>query len=404
VNISRTVQRRRVMGRDILCLYCEPWHTSLRTSKHHLMAHLAQHNRILYVEQPLHPFAVLRRSGGFAAQLARWSRGLHEVAPNIHSLLSAAPLPYHSAAPLTNQLWANTMNQRWVLPSLLRALKSLTFREVIVWQYYPHAAPILAHLKPALRLLHVIDDWQALPGLPASFAQLESMAATEADLVITSSQPLFDAKQSLNPNTHLVRHGADIDLFSRVGDPTLSIPRDVIDLPRPIVGYYGALHKLDGSLVRSLATRHSDWSFVFIGPTGGVQGADVSWANGMANVHVLGERRQNELPAYLKSFAAVLFPFRRDALTYSMCPIKAYECLAAGIPVVSVSIPEIDVLAPLVYAGLTVEDLDCLLNEAMRESVDRRAARIEFASHCSWSHRIAEIEQLVCEASDVARH
>lgn len=367
------------------------------------MTHLARNNRVLYVEQPLHPLAALRRSGGGGAQFRRWAAGVREVAPNIHSLVSAAPLPYHRAAPLTNALWANTVNQYCVLPSLQRAIRVLGFRDVLVWLYYPHAVPILDRLTPSLRVLHVIDDWKGLPGLPLSFAQLEARAARDADLVITSSEPLFESKRMLNPNTHLVRHGADIALFTRVDDSELPIPRDIADLPRPIIGYYGALHKLDGSLVRALAARRPDWSFVFIGPISGVQGADVSWGTGLSNVRFLGERPQLELPAYLKAFAAVLFPFRRDALTYSMCPIKAYECLAAGVPVVSVSLPEIDVLSPLVYSGVNVDDLDRLLEEALSEPVSRRVARVNFASHCSWSSRISEFEDLVCQASDARR-
>jgi glycosyltransferase involved in cell wall biosynthesis len=364
------------------------------------MTHWARKNRVLYVEQPLHPLALLRPRGGAGEQFRRWAAGLREVAPNIYSLVSAAPLPYHRSAPLTNALWANTVNQYCVLPSLQRAIRTLGFCDVLVWQYYPHAVPILNRLTPSLRVLHVIDDWTGLPGLPRSFAELENRAAREADLVITSSKPLFDSKRMLNPNTHLVRHGADIALFKMVDDSSLTIPQDVAGLPRPIIGYYGALHKLDGNLVRALAGRHPDWSFVFIGPVAGVQGADVSWGADLSNVRFLGERPQVELPAYLKSFAAVLFPFRRDVLTYSMCPIKAYECLAAGLPVVSVSLPEIDVLSPFVYSGVSVNDLDRLLEEALSEPVSRRAARVAFASHCSWSSRIAEFEDLVCQASD----
>jgi glycosyltransferase involved in cell wall biosynthesis len=388
-------------GRDIICLYCEPWETPLRTSKHHLMTHLSRLNRILYVEQPIHPLAILRRSGGFAGQLHRWKAGLRQVAPNIHTLLGAVPLPYHRAAPLTNGLWANTFNQRAFLPSLRHAAQTLEFRDPIIWMYYPHAITILDQLRPALCVLHIIDDWMALPGLPISFEQLEQQAVRRADLVITSSVPLFESKRKLNSRTHLVRHGADIELFDKRG-LSAEPPPDLAGLARPIVGYYGALHKLDPALVKNLVLRHPNWSFVFIGPVTGVQGADVSWATGLPNVRFVGERPQHQLPAYLGSFAAVLFPFRRDRLTYSMCPIKAYECLAAGIPVVSVSLPEIDVLKPHLYSAESADELDALLIEAMNEPISRGRERAVFARQFSWQSRIKTIEDLAADALNAA--
>lgn len=382
-------------GRDIVCMYCEPWETALRTSKHRLMEYFAQHNRVLYVEHPVHPLVALKRPREFVSDLGRWWQGTRKVAENIYVLKGSYPLPYHPITPLTASLWANTINQRWFGRRLAATLAQLGFHQPIFWLYYPIVAPVLPRFKPGLAVVHVVDDWTAFAGTPATYRQVEEQALRQADLVITSSQPLYDMNKALNTNTYLVRHGADVELFARASDPATPVPDDLRALPGPLIGYYGALHKLDGELIRYLAQSRPGWSFVFIGPVRGAQGADLSWARGLPNVHFLGSRPHNALPGYLKGFNAVLFPFKVDKISYSMCPLKVYECLPAGAPVVSQWIPEIDVLGELVYAARTRKEFLAKLEEALNELPARRQQRMDFAKTCTWEAMVSRIEQLL---------
>jgi glycosyltransferase involved in cell wall biosynthesis len=327
---------------DFVVTYCERWDTPLRTSKHHYIERLAADgHRILYVEMPANPLSALRRFGEFTSQvLPRIWTGVEEVAENIWVMTGFVPLPYHSALrgildhPLVNQI-----NQRVLLPRLKAAQASLGFQAPILLSYYPLAFPIIRELGVVRTIFHIVDEWQCMTGIPRSMAKLTHAMLGHADVTVVTSRRLFDRYRLSAKRIELIRHGTDIAMFSAVANGKVSPDPRILSMPGRRIGYYGALHKLDTKLIIQVADARPDWSFALVGPLAGGQGMG---RQGVfpSNIHFLGEMPRASLPKFLAGLDAFWMPFVVNELTKSMCPIKIYEVLSAGIPVVSSDLDE----------------------------------------------------------------
>ncbi len=200
-----------------------------------------------------------------------------------------------------------------------------------------------------------------------------------ADLVVVSSAALEREARKYAKRVLLLRNGCDYEHFA----PT---PR--AGGPRPVIGYYGAISDwFDIELVAALATRRPDWDFLLIGAT---YGARVLPLTVQSNVTMPGERPYAELPQWLGVMDVAIIPFKRVALTEATNPVKVYEMLAAGKPVVAVPIPEVAALAPLVRLASSVDEFEREIDAALRENDDALIeSRRVFARGQTWEQRYA---------------
>ena len=165
---------------------------------------------------------------------------------------------------------------------------------------------------------------------------LEEQLPQEAGLVVTTSQHLHDWASQYNPSAVLIRNATDTAHFSK---PPEEAPPELESIYQPIIGYYGAISDwFDIQLMESLARSRPDWTFVLIGNT---FGCDTSGIEELSNVLLLGEKPYHELPAYLHRFQVALIPFKKNELTQATNPVKLYEYLATGKPVISTELPEV---------------------------------------------------------------
>jgi glycosyltransferase involved in cell wall biosynthesis len=150
--------------------------------------------------------------------------------------------------------------------------------------------------------------------------------------------------------------------------------------------------KLDLPMLAELARLRPSWSFALVGPVGpGEPDADISAILAEPNIHLLGPRRYDELPDVLRAADAGLIPYARNTLTDSIFPMKVYEYLAAGLPVVATPLPALAGLADVATAP-DAEGLAELLDGALADpDPDRRAERSRAAASHSWDRRLEEI-------------
>src|SRR5215216_5270177 len=130
-------------GRDIVLLFGPPWDQTARVSKHHLTSHLAQRNRVLYVESPPHSLSLLRRPLAAPSILKRAIAGPRRVQPNVWVQAPFNPLPYHSVSRITGLPIMNTLGQRAMAPGLRRALRSLCFKRPLFILGLPQALDLI---------------------------------------------------------------------------------------------------------------------------------------------------------------------------------------------------------------------------------------------------------------------
>jgi hypothetical protein len=291
-------------------------------------------------------------------------------------------------------------NQKIAIKFLKRAVQQLKMDKPILWVYIGTILPVIDELNPSVVVSHVVDDWTAFPGIPGSYADIEAQLLSRSDLTIVSSNHLFETRRKYARNIHLIRHGADLRLFRRALEPELDLPAELNTIPKPRIGYYGALHKIDMLLVEQCARQLPECSFVFVGPINGQQGIGYRATRAtqeLPNVFFLGARPQGQLPAYLKSFDVAWLPFKVNELTRSMCPIKMYEYLAAGKSVVSVYLPEIHEMAHVIRIAQDPRQIPSHLYEAVNEDCSSAvvAKRVKSVQHFSWEKRFMLFEELL---------
>ncbi|HZV74155.1 MAG TPA: glycosyltransferase [Conexibacter sp.] len=386
----------RLRGRDIVCVGFADWDTELWTNQHHLMSRLARENRVLFVES-----LGLRQPQLAGRDLRRIARRLRRgVAPpraadGLH-VLSPLVVPLHRFTAV------RTLNRR-LLPWLVRrAARHLGLRRPILWAYVPQAEVLVDALDPSLVVYHCVDDIAAQPGIDSgSFRAAEERFARRADLVLASAPSLARRLRRISGNVLEAPNVADTALFARALEPG-PVDAAVDALPHPRVAFTGAVvaTKLDVGLLVALARARPTWSFALVGPVGpGDPRTDVAALAAEPNVHLLGARAYGELPDVLRGADAGLIPYARNALTDAIFPMKVYEYLAAGLPVVATELPSIAGLAEVATAP-DAAGLAALLDAALaHDDPARRAARSQAAEAHSWDARLAAIAAAI-EALD----
>jgi glycosyltransferase involved in cell wall biosynthesis len=378
-------------GRDIVCVGFADWDTELWTNQHHLMSRLARENRVLFVES-----LGLRRPQLAGRDLARIARRLRRgVAPPraVDGLHVLSPL----VIPLHGNRFVRALNAR-LLPALVRkAARRLGMRRPILWAYVPQAEMLIDALDPSLIVYHCVDDISAHELIDtASFRAAEDRFAARADLVLASAPALAERLRTVSKNVIDAPNVADTELFAKALIPSPPAPPDpaMAALPSPRIVFTGAIvaTKLDLQLLVELARLRPSWSFALVGPVGpGDPHTNVSALAAEPNIHLLGRRSYEQLPNVLRAADAGLIPYARNELTNSIFPMKVYEYLAAGLPVIATPLPALANVAE-VQTAEDAEGIVRLLERALGEdSPERRAERSRMAAAHSWDRRLEEI-------------
>jgi glycosyltransferase involved in cell wall biosynthesis len=371
-------------GASIVC-FAHDWGGD-PTSKTHIMRILARRNRVLWVNSIAmrRPAASGRDLRRMIDKVAKGFRGCREVEPN---LFVTNPL----VIPLPGWDVADRLNAGILAATLRRLCRRHGLEHPILWSFLPNVGRLLGRLDERLAIYHCVDEYSAFSGVSRdAIARMERDLVGRADLVLTSSEQLAAERIGLNPNTHFVSHGVDLGHFAGALDRGLETPADLRALPRPVIGFFGLLADwVDLDLVRDLARARPDWSFALVGK----QATGTEAVRGLPNVHLLGQKPYALLPAYCRGFDVGMIPFRTNELTLRANPLKLREYLAAGLPVVSTSLPEVARYRTLVHLAEGTDGFMQAITAALGErspASDRaRAASMEAES---WEARVAEIE------------
>jgi glycosyltransferase involved in cell wall biosynthesis len=381
--------------RDIVCVGFADWDADLWTNQQHLMSRLATDNRVLFVES-----LGLRRPRLAGSDVRRIGRRLRRgVAPPraVDGLHVLSPL----VLPLHDRPWARHLNAWLLRRQVGRAARRLGLRQPLLWSYVPQAEALVDSLRPSQVVYHCVDDIAAQKGVAAdAFRAAEARFVARADLVLASAPELSRRMRGLGARVLDAPNVADTARFAQALEPG-DVDAAVAALPRPRLVFTGAVvaTKLDLPFLGDLAAARPDWSLVLVGPVGaGDPATDVSALAAAPNVHLLGPRRYKDLPAVLRGAEAGLIPYAINDLTRSVFPMKVYEYLSAGLPVVSTPLPALAGVAEITVvadAAAAAQALEQILAEDLPEA---RRARSDGAQAHSWDQRLQQIAHAVDEA------
>jgi glycosyltransferase involved in cell wall biosynthesis len=386
-------------GAEIVCVGFSDWSADLLTNQQHLLARAAKRNSILFVEslglrKPQLAAKDLRR---IARRLARAASPLREV-DGVH-VLSPLVLPLH-----TNE--AVRRLNAWLLHRYVsHAIRRLGMRDPVLWSFVPQAEVLLDWLAPSEVLYYVDDDHAAKEGIDAaSFLAAEERFARRADVVLASAPELVTRMQTLNENVHYAPNVADTRLFAQALQPGPVDPA-LGACPGPRIVFVGALiaAKIDLGLVVELARMRPEWTFAFVGPVGpGDPHTNVDPLRSEPNIRLLGPRPYEKLPEVLRGADAAIVPYLLDGEMRSVFPMKTYEYLAAGLPVVSTPLVTLADVPDIIKAADAGEFSARLAEAIESDSPAERARRSQGAQSHSWESRLDQIAEVLGFPRDAA--
>jgi len=374
-----------IEGRTILCF--ASGYDAPPTSKHHVMHVLAETNTVLWVNYHASrtPTASSSDLAHIARKLGQVFGGLTNPWKNLHVL---TPL----VVPLPSSPWAKAVNRRLLVHQIRSALAKVRTGPVQVWSFTPDVSYLLGRFGEEKVLYYCVDDHASFTGYDRrQVLRDEEDLCRRADLVVTTSTALQEAKKAWNPNTILVPHGVDYEHFRKAVTNNLPTPPDIADIPHPRLGFFGLIRDwVDLDLLAEVARMRPDWHIVMIGDADSNVDLGRYWP--IPNIHFLGRKPYADLPAYCRHFDVGLIPFKINELTRAVNPIKLREYLAAGLPVVSTPLPEVAEYEGQVRTAERADAFVACLAECLADQDPARpAARSRAMATETWPAKVASI-------------
>lgn len=327
-------------ARDCVLFSTADWDEPYWTNKQHTASILAARGwRVLYVESVGFRSPKVGSGRDWARLWRRLWRGVQSLvlgpprrAANIW-VLSPLMVPAGHHLPFVRSL-----NQALLRFSVARFAKGHRYKDPVVWTYHPYMLDSISTLPRGPLVYHCVDDIAAIPGVDVNaFRSAQQALLGRCEAVFTTAMSLREVCLPFNRNTHFFGNVVDDAHFgeARADGP---IPAELAAIPEPRLVYHGVLSdfKVDFPLLMQTARARPQWQWVIIGEEREGQRSELlAQLARLPNVHLLGYRSYQLLPRYLRGMRVGVLPTLLNEYTRSMFPMKFYEYLAAGLPVVS---------------------------------------------------------------------
>jgi glycosyltransferase involved in cell wall biosynthesis len=360
-------------------------------------------NRVYYIDYPFTTKDALRAKGSESYEIRKEAfkginNGIIETTVSNLKIVVVPPLwslhflpegkLYRVLLRLNEKTIARTINQ------IVDAEKIDEFIYINSWVF--HYPNVSKYIQPSLRVYHCIDplvmDYDTKHGIIS-----EQQLIKNSDLVICTSKQLQDEKKKFHPKTYFVSNAADIKHSILATDEKLPVHGTVSQFKKPVIGYFGSIEKrIDYEMMKNVVEENKDKSFVFAGPVAKEWVPDSFFE--IPNVHFIGRIPYDEMPSVLKSFDVAIIPFRKYEDSATVFPMKLFEYLGAGKPVVSTNFnPDLgNFTGNLVTYCSDAKEFSTAINEALyNNSESLKQERIKLASQHTWEKRAAAIEELI---------
>ena len=284
---------------------------------------------------------------------------------------------------------------------LRRQLAAADAYRRIAYMCHPIFLPYLEHLDAERVVYHAYDLFDCQPGWTAKLEAAERELLRRADLVLAPSQALADelAKKVDRP-IHVLLNAADVPAFLAAARAPAADPTDLAAIARPRIGYVGSLHpQVDYQLLRAVAEQRPSYHWVLVGPRlrqeDYVGDPDFQALLGMSNVHMLGAKDHDEIPAYTVNMDVNVMIYRSTETSWTRVayPLKLHEYLASGRPIVTMDLPMLRPLSHVIRFARGVDEWLAALDEAVHSGgTGTPALRQSAAAGHSWDARTGELE------------
>lgn len=382
-------------GFDIVWYLSGDWETDHRRQMIMSFAeNMISYGKVLCVNRPVclltSPFLKTRK-------LFKWITGQLTLRKQSRNLYIYTPFVFiHDQLALKIRIFAH-LNKKILSFSLRRVINKIGFRGrlLLSWIYVPTQYDYPGIAGDIEFVYECYDKYSEFrfPLMPRRrVVYYDRILAENALLVFNTARKLYEEKIKINRNSFYIPNAVNVNMFTGVAKRGHAIPRDMEHLRHPIVGFMGNIHAnfVDCELIKELAFENPLFSFVFLGELH--KSNEVNTFINMPNVHYLGPKKYEDVPSYVLSFDIGIIPFKINEITRNLNPLKIYEFMAAGCPVVATDIPELQSYSGLIDIAKSREDFNCMLRKML--SKDREELRVNLLNEVwkhSWDRRTAEM-------------
>ncbi|HKQ75504.1 MAG TPA: glycosyltransferase [Blastocatellia bacterium] len=359
---------------DVICLSIVDWETRYQRPQQ-IMSQFAEHgHRVFYISTTR--FLSPNSSPRFTARL---------IKENVYEISLAARRAIDVYGEVVDGATLGEM-----LDSLDELRRAFRINEAIGYSMIASWGRVAmeAQKRWGWRIVYdCMDEWKNFPGIKRPIIEMESHLVESCDLLIVTAQRLYEKWHVYERPTVLVRNAVEYDFYEQRCAPNGLLS----DVKHPVVGYYGAIADwFDLELMAYAASKRPGYNFALLG---GVFDVDVSELKRLPNVRLLGQQPYETMPQYLYHFDACIIPFKVNLTTKATDPVKLYEYLSGGKPVVSVAMPELDPYREYIYIAADKEDFVAKLDAAISEdNEEMRARRKALMRLHTWEARYEQIE------------
>jgi glycosyltransferase involved in cell wall biosynthesis len=282
-------------------------------------------------------------------------------------------------------------------------MEKLGMDKYIVWFYSAMFIDILPRLNASLVVYDCMDELSAFKGAPPQLISKEKQLLTIADVTFTGGKSLFESKKKIADNVYCFPSSVDQKHFEKSLKKDTEIPEDIKHLDKPVVGFYGVIdERIDLELLENIAKAMPEVSFVMIGPVVKINENDLPKQK---NIHYLGGKKYQELPAYLKGIDIAMMPFALNESTKFISPTKTLEFMAAYKPIISTPIYDVvrdykNEVAIVKNTEEFVEAIKKYMNETKAQKTKRVALMKAVLKRTSWDNTVDQMENIMQEKAE----
>lgn len=376
----------------------QPWDLEIGSNFKNMALQIAQQNRVLYVNKPLDRKTALasRRDVKTITRLNSIKKGegvLEEATKNLWVFNPQTMLESINWLP-PGMLYRtlNKLNNSKLASQIKQACVTVGFKNhlLIVDNDFFNALYLKEYLQTDFSVYYLRDYLLSQPYFYKHGVVSEPQLMQKVDIIVTNSLYLAEYARKYNPNSFYIGQGCEFEAFEK---KTNYIPEDIRDIPKPIIGYCGALLKsrLDIDLLLSIARERPQWNIVLVGPED--DNFKKSALHQFKNVYFLGHKEPQALPVYVHQFDVCINPQIVNQMTIGNYPRKVDEYLAAGKPVVATATKAMEEFAACTCLCIDLDGYLTAIENILSNGEDggQRTRRIEVAKSHTWKNSIIKL-------------
>ncbi|BAV10228.1 Glycosyltransferase involved in cell wall bisynthesis [Filimonas lacunae] len=289
-------------------------------------------------------------------------------------------------------------NQQRIIGKIKKLIRRYSITDYIfINSFNFHYPDIAAGLRPSLTAYHCVDplvvDYDKKHGVIS-----EKILVSQSDLVVCTSRQLYEEKKLQNKDSYFIANAADVSHSSKALNDDVKVYDAIAALPSPVMGYFGNIERrMDFDLLKQVVAENKDKSFAFVGPYSKEFVPD--WFFHTPNIHLIGKVPYQDMPAVVKGFDVAMIPFKKDEFSRTIFPLKLFEYLGAGKPVIATDFnPDLqEFTEDAVFYCASADAFTAAIEKALAEEneVGKKQQRIHIAAQNTWDKRGQAFSELL---------